>query len=267
MVDTRKTIKELAERKALFVWNHSGGKDSQAGLIKLLEQVPASQIIVIHASLGDVEWPGALELAKKQAEDAGLPFIVAKAGKTFFDMVERRYSTRPEVPSFPSASHRQCTSDLKRAPIEREIRAYVKKTGQKLIVNCMGIRAEESTSRSKLNPFKLNERNSVAGREWYDLLPIHDMKLVGEGGVWDTIAKAGQKPHWAYAAGNERLSCMFCIMGSKRDLANAADHNPALYAKYVEAEKRTGYTMHQSRTPLDQLVAEGRAIRILKKAA
>jgi hypothetical protein len=60
-------IDELVRRGALFVANHSGGKDSQAMLIKLLEIVPASQMIVVHAALGEVEWEGALELAEKQA--------------------------------------------------------------------------------------------------------------------------------------------------------------------------------------------------------
>ena len=128
----------LIARGALFVANHSGGKDSQAMLIKLLEVVPREQIVVVHASLGEVELHGALELAQQQAADAGLPFIVARAEKSFLDMVERRFASRPEVPSFPSASHRQCTSDLKRGPIEREIRRYARERGLQLIVNCTG---------------------------------------------------------------------------------------------------------------------------------
>lgn len=70
------------------------------------------------------------------------------------------------------------------------------------------------------------------------------------------IADAGQKPHPAYALGNQRLSCMFCIMGSRNDLRNAAKQNPELFARYVEVEKRTGYTMHQSRKSLTELVQE-----------
>jgi 3'-phosphoadenosine 5'-phosphosulfate sulfotransferase (PAPS reductase)/FAD synthetase len=117
-------LPQLIARKALFVVNHSGGKDSQALLIRMLELVPRAQLVVVHASLGEMEWPGALELAQKQAADAGVPFIVARAQKSFLDMVERRFATRPSVPSWPSASTRQCTSDLKRDPIDREIRGY-----------------------------------------------------------------------------------------------------------------------------------------------
>jgi 3'-phosphoadenosine 5'-phosphosulfate sulfotransferase (PAPS reductase)/FAD synthetase len=250
---TNDTIQTLIDRGALFVANHSGGKDSQAMLIRLLETVPARQLIVVHASLGDIEWHGALELAQQQAADAGLPFIVARAEKSFLDMVERRFEARPEVPSFPSAQHRQCTSDLKRGPIEREIRRYAKANGLTLIVNCTGIRAQESNDRAKASPFHLSARNSKAGREWYEWAPIHTMTIDA---VFATIRDAGQQPHPAYAAGNQRLSCVFCIMGSKNDIALGAKARPELFARYVELENRTGYTMHMSRKSLTQLVAE-----------
>jgi 3'-phosphoadenosine 5'-phosphosulfate sulfotransferase (PAPS reductase)/FAD synthetase len=242
--------------RALFVINHSGGKDSQAMMIKLLEVVPAAQILVVHASLGEVEWHGALELAERQAADAGVPFIVARAEKSFLDMVERRFAARPDVPSFPSAQHRQCTSDLKRGPIDREIRRYMKAHGLTVVVSCTGVRAAESTARSKLNPFIRNKRNSVAGREWFDWCPIFDLQTLD---VWCTIRGAGQWPHEAYCKGNERLSCVFCIMGSANDIALGAKARPELFARYVALEEATGYTMHMNRKSLREIVAEAEA--------
>lgn len=73
------------------------------------------------------------------------------------------------------------------------------------------------------------------------------------------IQGAGQEPHWAYAAGNDRLSCTFCIMGSAKDIANGARHRPDLLAKYIEIEQRTGYTMHMSRKSLTELIEEAAA--------
>ena len=49
-----KEISDLIRTDALFVSNHSGGKDSQAMLIKLLDVIPARQLVVVHASLGAV---------------------------------------------------------------------------------------------------------------------------------------------------------------------------------------------------------------------
>lgn len=244
-------VEALAASGALFVANHSGGKDSQAQLIKLLEVVPNSQIVVVHASLGPMEWSGALELAQQQAEDAGLPFIVAKARKTLLEMVERRYQSRPEVPSWPSASHRQCTSDLKRGPIQREVRRYAKANSFKVIVNCLGLRAEESPGRAKRQIFsRMGISNSV--HTWYEWLPLHEMKTTE---IFATIAAAGQKPHYAYAQGNDRLSCVFCLFGSKGDLRNGRRHRPELLLQYDAMEKHTGYTMHMSRIPLVELSA------------
>lgn len=247
--------RSLIDDGALVVSNHSGGKDSQAMLIRLLDAVPRSQLLVVHASLGAVEWPGALELAYDQAAAAGVPFIVAAARKTFLEMVERRFATRPEVPSWPSASTRQCTSDLKRGPIQREVRAFAKANGFRVVINCLGLRAQESAGRAKRKTFtRMAISNSVL--TWHEWLPIHAMRTDE---VFATIRRAGQRPHYAYALGNERLSCVFCIMGSARDAANGAQHHPALLAQYDEIEARTGYTMHQSRVRLLDLVAKGRA--------
>lgn len=58
------TVEDLIAAGALFVSSHSGGKDSQAQLIRLLEVVPKNQLLVCHASLGAMEWPGAMELAR-----------------------------------------------------------------------------------------------------------------------------------------------------------------------------------------------------------
>jgi 3'-phosphoadenosine 5'-phosphosulfate sulfotransferase (PAPS reductase)/FAD synthetase len=244
-------VEALSASGALFVANHSGGKDSQAQLIKLLEVVPVAQIVVVHASLGAMEWPGAMELARDQAAAAGLPFIVATATKTLLEMVERRFAGRPEVPSWPSASTRQCTSDLKRGPIQREVRRYAKANGYKTIVNCLGLRAQESPGRAKRKAFsQMGISNSV--NTWYEWLPVHDLSTVE---IFDVIDRAGQQPHYAYSLGNDRLSCVFCIMASKKDLVTGAAHNPGLLEQYDALEKRTGYTMHMSRIPLVELAA------------
>ncbi|MED7790768.1 phosphoadenosine phosphosulfate reductase family protein [Klebsiella aerogenes] len=245
-------ISSLITSGALFVSNHSGGKDSQAMLINLLEVIPPKQIVVVHASLGAMEWPGALELAQEQAEAAGLPFVVARSGKTLLEMVERRFEKRPEVPSWPSASTRQCTSDLKRGPIQREVRRYAKANGFKLIVNCLGLRAQESPGRAKRQVFRRNDTDSNSVLTWYEWLPVHELNADE---VFATIREAGQKPHYAYELGNERLSCVFCIMASRNDLKNGATHHPELLEQYVELETRTGYTMHMNRIPIKELAA------------
>lgn len=224
-------ILELIARGALFVVNHSAGKDSQAMFEYVRELVPASQIVVIHADLPDVEWEGVQDHIRATIGDT--PLHICRARRTLLQMITERGM-------FPSPSNRQCTSDLKRGPIERTIRQISKETGNKLIVNCMGMRAEESSGRAKLKTLKLNTNNSRAGREWYDWLPIHSWTTDQ---VFARIKAAGQEPHWAYKAGMTRLSCCFCIMASKADLTTAARLKPDLYRVYVGLERSTGQTM------------------------
>jgi 3''-phosphoadenosine 5''-phosphosulfate sulfotransferase (PAPS reductase)/FAD synthetase and related enzymes len=236
-------IARLIQRGALFVCDHSGGKDSQAMYLKLSKIIPANQLIVIHAELPGVEWEGSVEFIKSTIGDT--PLLIAQATKTFIEMVERRGM-------FPSPSTRQCTSDLKRDPINRELRHYLKAHPEfgGLIVNCMGMRAQESPGRAKQKDFRVNERESKAGREWYDWLPIHE---VLETEVFAAIADAGQEPFWTYGAGMKRKSCCFCIMACESDLTLAAKLQPAMYAELVALEKRIGFTMSMSRKPLEQI--------------
>jgi 3'-phosphoadenosine 5'-phosphosulfate sulfotransferase (PAPS reductase)/FAD synthetase len=230
-------VQLLIDAGALFVVNHSGGKDSQAMFHYIHAHVPRNQIVVVHALLPEVEWDGVEEHVRNTT--LGIPVHTCQSRRTLLQMIEERGM-------FPSPSQRQCTSDLKRGPIERTVRALVEvrrkaqEIGADLIVNCMGMRAEESSSRAKLNTFKYNGRNSKAGREWWDWLPIHDWSV---GRVFATIAEAGQEPHWAYSKGMTRLSCCFCIMASKHDLTTAAKLNPALYRRYVMLERSTGQVM------------------------
>ena len=242
MTTTLPTIRELIDRGALFVINHSAGKDSQAMTRVVRSIVPASQIIVIHAELPGVDWEGLEDHIRATVGD--LPVYTCRALHTFFDVVERRGR-------FPSPQQRWCTSDLKRGPITKVILQVMKERGLKLVVNCEGLRAEESADRKKLQPLvdlnlKLDKKGnkshalSKAGRQAYQWLPIHGWSTEQ---VFRAIRGAGQEPHPAYAAGMTRLSCCFCIMAKKPDLRIAAGLKPELARRYAETERRLDQTM------------------------
>lgn len=236
-------IQQLSDLGALFVVNHSGGKDSQAMLIRLRRLIPRRQLLIVHADLGRVEWTGAIEHIEATAD--GLPLIVARARRDLLQMIRERRM-------FPSPQQRQCTSDLKRGPIEREIRRFLKAHPEfnGRVVNCMGLRAEESAARKRRVAWQRSTRNSKAGREWFDWLPIKDMTMTE---VFETIAAAGQKPHPVYAAGMRRFSCCFCIMACVEDLTTAAHLNPPLYREYVALERETGHTLSMSGKGLEEI--------------
>ncbi len=236
----------MIRRGALVSVSSSGGKDSQAMTILLARIVPRDQLVVVHAPLGEVEWPGTIEHIENTMP-AGVPLIFARvaSGKSLLERVEERRK-------FPSMRNRFCTSDLKVSPIERELRHYLKAHPrfEGRLVSAMGLRRDESSARSKRIPWARNDRNSRAGREWFDWLPIFDLTADD---VFRVIREAGQSPHWVYAQGLSRCSCSLCVFASRRDLRRAAELRPDLYKKYSRLEKRIGHTLSPSGIPLPAL--------------
>ena len=243
-------LNRLIDDGTLFYCSHSGGKDSQALSACLYERIPHDQLVFVHSDLGEVEWEGVQDHIRSTIKH---PLNVVRANKTFFDMVRHRAKTRPDVPSWPSSSQRQCTSDLKRNPIQTFIRRDMKRKGATLAVSCMGLRAQESSARAKRPVWSINKALSKAGRTVYDWLPIHSWTTAE---VFAKIRDVGQKPFWAYEAGNKRLSCVFCILGCAGDLRNGRTHRPELYEKYVQLEKETGWTMFHKQS-LEERIGDG----------
>ena len=189
-------IEQLVRRGALFAVSHSGGKDSQAATILVSRVVPAEQLVFLHAPLGDIEWPGTIDHIEATIP-RHVPLIHARiaSGKTLLEKVADRGK-------WPDPARRWCTSELKRNPIEREIRRYLRDHPEYrgLLVNIMGHRAAESRARAARNPFVPNPRNSRAGREWYDWLPIHHLSTDD---VFRVIADAGEAPPLGLRGRNE----------------------------------------------------------------
>ena len=226
----------------------SAGKDSQTMLRTVVQLATAAnvldRVVVIHADLGKAEWAGTQELAAAQAAHYGLPFIVctkvdtAKAPNDLLDRVRARGM-------WPSSAARWCTSDHKRGPIQKVFTQLAKdwrtdaNVGQPCrILDCIGMRAQESSARAKrqaFTPGKIDTKNQRVD-EW---LPIQDWT---ETQVWDSIRRSGVAYHEAYDLGMSRLSCVFCVLASPADLRIAAKANPALAAEYVAVEVQIGHT-------------------------
>jgi 3'-phosphoadenosine 5'-phosphosulfate sulfotransferase (PAPS reductase)/FAD synthetase len=277
-------INRLVQCGAMFVVNNSGGKDSQAMLLELLKAgIPKSQICNIHADLGRYDWGeesntiSAVDFAREYSFEVGLSLTVVKADKDLFQYIDR-YSR------WPDSRARFCTSTQKTAPIDR----YIKSMGWDLVVNVMGIRAEESAKRAKGLGYDVgeecydvdaitstfapcerlwrNERRFKNGRvdkkrEVYSWYPIFEYTTQE---VYASIVEAGQKPHPAYTqCGMSRLSCIFCVLANKQDLSIAAKTAPSLYQEYLNKEKELGKTIQikkrknaeDVKVPLDEWLA------------
>ena len=226
-----------------IIVNSSGGKDSQTQLRYVYETCraqgfPVSRIIVAHADLGRMEWPGTKNLAEKQARSYGLRFIaVARPQGDLLDHIEDRGM-------WPSSTTRYCTSDHKRGQIQKVFTQLSRESPGKAIriLNCMGFRAEESPARAKRKPLELNTRGTTQTRTIDTWLPIHEWK---EAEVWDSIRESQVPHHPAYDLGMPRLSCIFCIFAPKPALILAGRHNPELLNEYVRVERKIGHTFRK----------------------
>lgn len=228
------------------VVNTSSGKDSQTILRYVANQAmregyPISRIICAHADLGEMEWPGTVELAQQQADHYKFRFWkMARQQGDLLSQIEARGM-------WPSSTCRFCTSDHKRAQIMKLFTELVSNQfdGSKKIriLNVMGMRAQESPARSKLKPLSFNAMASNKTKRHVDnWLPIHDWKIDD---VWGDIKASGVPYHKAYDLGMPRLSCVFCIFSPPPALMIAGRNNPQLLDRYVRVEKKSGHTFRK----------------------
>lgn len=228
----------------IILVNTSAGKDSQAMLDHVVELAEAAgvqdRLVAVHADLGRVEWAGTRELAEEQAKAYGIRFeVVSRPQGDLLAQIEARGM-------FPSSTARYCTSDQKTGQVSRVLTALTaEKKGlgrQVRILNCLGIRAQESPARAKKVAFETDKRASNGRRAVDRWLPIFTWT---EDEVWARIEASGVPSHPAYKAGMPRLSCCFCVLASKGALVRAAQLNPELAEEYRQVEVRISHKFRQ----------------------
>lgn len=221
------------------VLNSSAGKDSQTVIRQVAamakaEAYPRARIIVAHADLGRMEWPGTRELAEYQAASYGFQFWVkARPQGDLLSHVEQRGM-------WPSSEQRFCTSDHKRGQIGTLLTSLG--AGIK-VLNCLGMRAQESPARSKLKPMEVNQRYTNGKRHVDQWLPIHAWSIDE---VWNDINASPIPYHYAYDLGLPRLSCIFCIFSPPEALMLAGYHNRGLLGDYAWVEQSMGHDFRKN---------------------
>ncbi|MFB7837818.1 phosphoadenosine phosphosulfate reductase domain-containing protein [Nocardia brasiliensis] len=238
----------------VLLFNTSAGKDSSAALAVVVAAAEAAgvrdRLVMVHADLGESEWPGTGELAASHAVRYGLPLeVVARRHEDgqAETILERVATGRDgQGGKWPDAARRWCTSDHKRAPVRKlmtrlvtEARESGRVTGRPVrLLNIMGFRAEESAGRARRVPFEFDRSASNGRREVWTWYPIHSWTLAQ---VWGQIERAGLEVHSAYEAGMSRLSCRFCVLASRADLICSARLNPELAAAHAAVESDVGH--------------------------
>lgn len=239
----------------------SGGKDSATAALRVIDYLDAvghqGPRILIHSHLGRVEWRQSLPACERLAERLRLGLIVVR--REAGDLLDRwrvrwannvqRYAdlrcVKLILPWSTAASMRICTSEMKTAIIARDL---VRRFSQQTILSVSGIRREESSGRAKapvakVQPKLFSASFRTSGLDWHPILEWTVSDVV------DYLRVKNFPLHEAYSRyGSSRVSCAFCVLASRRDLAAAAHcpDNHELYRELVRLEAESTFSFQNS---------------------
>ena len=226
--------------KVKILVQFSGGKDSQACLIKAVNDYGKDKVTAVFC---DVGWEHADTYTHihNVCEQLGVELITLKSKKykDFVDMSIKKGR-------FPSSQRRFCTSELKVIPMID----YILSQDDSFII-IQGIRAKESKARAgydvECSYFKEYFNDEVKGLyhkkavlEW---CKTHDASVLRPIFHWsaqeviDYILANGQRPNPLYERGFARVGCFPCIMCRKREIQLISKDNWAAQ-RLIEAEWR-----------------------------
>ena len=248
---------------------------------------PWERFFCIHADLGRVEWPQTPGMVEWIARDVECENVIVRReqGDLLARWQERMEKLKGTgKPFWSSAKNRYCTSDMKRGPINKYLRKYdlivscegirreessnrAKKPYVEVRGNITSTHYMEDKEKKKyMGVLEALEAYKPGKRLAFTINPIIDFVLPE---VWATyghtvpelrerrkLYKAGNKAaaldgwsfHPAYVFGNERLSCVICVLGSDNDICNGADHNPELARTMLEMEEESGATFKNKKS-------------------
>jgi 3'-phosphoadenosine 5'-phosphosulfate sulfotransferase (PAPS reductase)/FAD synthetase len=271
-----------------FIIAFSGGKDSIASVLWLLEQgVPKDRIELWHHLVDGKEgstlmdWPCTEDYCQKFADSFGLKIKFSwKVGGFEREMLRREQRTAPTKfmddddnliecgglngklgtrEKFPQVSAdlrvRWCSAYLKIDVCTSAINNQARFVGKKTLI-ISGERAEESPGRAKyleFQPDRADRRNGARIKRHVDRLrPVHKWT---EKQVWKIIEKYMVNPHPAYRLGWSRLSCISCIFGNSDQWASIHHIKPNHTDKISAYEKRFGLTIHREKSISERIEA------------
>ncbi len=266
-------VPDFADYKHVLVM-FSGGKDSIASVVKLLEDgCPKDKIELWHHDIDGgaegsfMDWPVTPAYCRAFAKALGVPIYFSHREGGFeremnrdaqntaavvFDKpdgtqgraggVSTKLGTRLKFPQVSAdLSVRWCSGALKvdvgAAAIRNQERFA---DGKTLVVT--GERAQESSNRAKYKVLE-PDRTNTQSRSVDHYRPIHGHS---EEQVWGAMQRHGIVPHPSYQLGYSRLSCRNCIFGSPAQWATNRALFPDSFKKVADYEKSFGTTIHRT---------------------
>ncbi len=255
----------------------SGGKDSLACLLTLLEAGADPTKIILHHHLVDgvesdlFDWPVTESYCRALAKAFGITISFSwRVGGLLGEMLRDQQPTAPvcipdssspcgtrtvggEGPlgtrrKFPQLSSnlgtRYCSAAIKIDVFARWLTNDEAFHHSKTLV-VTGERAAESASRAKYLPFEPHRtdiRRGKKGRLVDHYRPVHKLS---DAEVWEIIERWRVQFHPAYMIGYGRLSCRVCIFGSKSQWASNRAIAPNHFARIAAYEAEFGVTINR----------------------
>lgn len=264
---------------------HSGGKDSMACLLHLIDLgAPLSKIELHHHCVDGegeeselMDWPCTHSFMEAIAKAFNIPIYFSwREGGFKRELLRENCGTAPVVftkgngervriggersknstrRKFPQQSAnmmvRWCSGVLKGDVSSRQLVNDERFTvGKTLFVT--GERAEESPNRAKYATFEPHRNDNRNGRvpRWIDhWRPVHAWT---EAEVWDIHRRKKVAVHPAYFTGTGRASCMLCVFASSNQWATVREIAPVHFHRVANYEKEFGVTIHRTRSVIEQ---------------
>lgn len=204
----------------------SGGKDSTAMALFLKEQG-----IAHHRLYADTEWehPSVYEYIDYLQTVVGKIQTVHGTWGGFVELCLRK-------DMFPSRKKRFCTERLKMLPLLFHIEELA--DTDPIIINVVGIRAEESNARRSLPEWEFN--SSTGMWVWRPLIAwtVEDVIKMHH--------RHDVRIHPLYRAGFSRVGCWPCIFASKAEIRRIAKFDPSRI-DIIRALEKTLNDAHEAR--------------------
>lgn len=226
--------------KVKILVQFSGGKDSQACLIKAVNDYGKDKVTSVFCDTG-WEHADTYKHIRNVVDKLGVPLVILR-GKKYKDFVDMSIKKG----RFPSTMARFCTSELKVIPMID----YILSQDESFFI-IQGIRAKESKARAlydvECSYFKEYFTDEAKGLyhkkavlEW---CKTHDASVLRPIFHWsaqeviDYILDNGQRPNPLYEHGFSRVGCFPCIMCRKKEVQLISKDEWAS-KRLIDAEQR-----------------------------
>lgn len=275
----------------------SGGKDSIATLLTLLEKGVDPSKIELHHHLVDgmegedptfMDWDFMADYNRKLGELFEIPtyfsgvyggllaemtkrddysrdtFIEGPGGMAVLgrDLSRSKRNTRMMFPQQAADLRtRWCSSHAKVDVGRKVLTSGARFLGKKTLV-LSGERREESASRSKYYQFEQSAADAREGRLARHVDHWRPVLNMSEEEVWGKLATHGIIAPVPYRLGWSRSSCQTCIFNGPNIWATMFEYFPSRAEAIEEMEKLFGKTISRSQRTVREIAAEGKAFDI-----